>query len=66
MFLNNKKEGEGRLINWKGEIYEGYWQNDKRNSRKPVRKISMSKYDELISTFMKTKSILEPQVKIIL
>jgi len=66
-FINGRKEGKGKLVNKVGEVYDGTWYNGKMTSpKKPTSKISLRQFGILIQKFLKTKTVLEPDVKIIL
>jgi hypothetical protein len=65
-FANNKREGNAKYINRKGEVFFCEFKNNKKKS-KIERKDIMKKeeYEKIIKNFMKSKSNIQPMVRIL-
>lgn len=61
------KEGEGILILKNGDVYKGIWYgNTKQSPKKPTEKITEKQFFNIVKKLIRTKTVLEPEVKIIL
>ena len=65
-FSNNKRDGEGKLINRKGEVFVGEWKNNKpEKGINRVKVMSKQEHQKFIANFMKMKSNRQPVVRIL-